>query len=47
MDYNDKFFNGIRRFHFRNMMHGYGPGIIPLKIARIYWTIATRRAIND
>ena len=34
----------IRKYHFENMMHGYGEKNIPLKIARIYYKIATDRA---
>lgn len=34
----------IRKYHFGNMMHGYGEKNVPLKIARIYYSIATKRA---
>ena len=34
----------IRKYHFENMMHGYGEKNVPLKIARIYYSIATKRA---
>lgn len=34
----------IRKYHFENMMHGYGEKNVPLKIARMYYSIATKRA---
>ena len=39
-------FKSVRSYHFRNMIHGYGPGSVPFSILRKYWGIAAHRA-ND
>jgi hypothetical protein len=36
----------LRKHFFSTLVHGYGPGKIPTKILRLYWSIAGDRALD-